>query len=240
MGKTVQFRLGCSVVTGQSRLFAVHWDHILRFRVDHGGTLERAIRRITHWLPRLVQGWVRAWFPGPFLPDTVLIKELKAPDWEKEFNNEIKMYRRLRPIQGRAVPIFYGETKIEGTRALVMEYVDGRMLGAQAMGGEAYRGNPIYRDPGDQPFVRYSEAEIEVMIRKALTPILELGVEPSDITFSNFLLASGGRGVFVDHEQDELLSPETNVAQFIDVQTEDLMDWYRRFKQMAEQQKRTR
>lgn len=67
------------------------------------------------------------------LPDTVVFKGLK-PDWDDEFDNEVRMYDRLQPILGTVVAVFYGVATGcgeagEEERALVLSDVGGRQLG---------------------------------------------------------------------------------------------------------------
>ncbi len=167
----------------------------------------------------MLRNWIRAWLPGPFLPSTVIIKKLKSRDWEKEFDTEIDMYKRLSPLQGYVVPTLYGEVRLDGKRALLLEDVGGRHLGALAEGVDEYEGG-------------YSEVEIELMLREAYEAILGLGVVPVDANLGNYVLADG-RIVIVDHEQDELVEPKDNIPGIINSAVESIMDWYKYFLQQA-------
>ncbi|KAK1763233.1 hypothetical protein QBC33DRAFT_598781 [Phialemonium atrogriseum] len=123
-----KFWLGCSLVSGLARRVGSDWDNVLWLNVDHG-TLGHAVLWTTRWLPHIAQDWIRTWFPGPFLPGTVIIKKLKA-EWEEEFDTEIRMYNKLKLIQGQVVPVFYGEIRADGTGALFLSDVGGKHLGA--------------------------------------------------------------------------------------------------------------
>lgn len=70
---------------------------------------------------------LKAIYPEWFLPSTVILKKRK-PDWDKEFENEKLMYRRLKPLQGRFIPYFYGQAIYDGSPALVLSEIVGRRL----------------------------------------------------------------------------------------------------------------
>lgn len=63
-------------------------------------------------------------WPGWSLPKTVVLKKLK-PDWDEEFESEKEAYKRVKPLQGDLIPVFYGEAQCEGTRAFILSEVDG-------------------------------------------------------------------------------------------------------------------
>ncbi|OIW30514.1 hypothetical protein CONLIGDRAFT_630491 [Coniochaeta ligniaria NRRL 30616] len=157
------------------------WHHVLRLRV-HPGVLATTIRRVSNQLPTALHNLITEWFPGLFLPDTVIIKELK-PDWDEEFNNEIRMYRKLKPIQDVVVPVFYGEIRVDGTRALLLSDVGGKPLVAVT-------------------FAEHRRNDLERMVQTALRAIYGLGVSPCDANLVNCHVV-GDRVMIVDHEQDE-------------------------------------
>lgn len=104
-------------------------------------------------------------------------------DWEEEFDTEIKMYKRLKPIQGLVVPVFYGETTVDASRAIVMSDVGGKQLLAIS-------------------YSEYSREELQDMLLTALRAIYGLGISPYDANLLNCHVVDG-RVVIVDHEQDE-------------------------------------
>lgn len=194
-------------MSGQARRVGSDWNHVLRLNVDRG-PLEHGVLWATWWLPHIVQDWIRTCFPGPFLPGTVIIKKLKA-EWEEEFDTEIRMYNKLKPIQGQVVPVFHGEVGADGTRALLLSDVGGKHLGAITDG-------------------EYSEEEIERMVRASLKAILNLGVVPYDANLVNCLVTEDR--VVVDHEQDEdVEAGGDTLDELLDSKAEEIMYWYRYF-----------
>ncbi|KAF7906121.1 hypothetical protein EAF00_000400 [Botryotinia globosa] len=71
--------------------------------------------------------YFKTFYPECFLPPTVILKKRK-PDWDKEFEVEKQMYRRLQPLQGKFIPYFYGEAIYDGAPALVLSEIIGRRL----------------------------------------------------------------------------------------------------------------
>lgn len=134
----------------------------------------------------MVAAWLINAFPGPFLPNTIVFKEMK-PDWEAEFDDEIQMYSRLSSLQGSVVPVFYGVgLRCDNRRrGLVFSDVGGRQLG-----GVSYS--------------EYGFDTLKSMVRESLAAIYRLGLSPCDANPVNCLVV-GDRVVIVDHEQDEEL-----------------------------------
>ena len=152
----------------------------------HHGVIARIIRWLDSrpFLPSFLRTRLTAWFPGAFLPDTVVLKGIK-PDWDDEFANEVRMYDRLRPIQGTVVPVFYGVAAGRGEdgkeeRALVISDVGGRQLGGVS-------------------YAEHSLDELRGMVKLALEAIYRLGVLPTDANLSNCLVV-GDRVMVVDYE----------------------------------------
>ena len=44
------------------------------------------------------------------------------------FDVELKAYDRLKPLQGVVIPTYYGQLYYNGTRALIVEYLEGLSL----------------------------------------------------------------------------------------------------------------
>jgi hypothetical protein len=145
------------------------------------------------------------WFPALFLPETVIVKGLK-PDWHDEFNHEIQMYDRLKPIQGVVVPRYYGVATVEeGKRALVLSDIGGRQLAKVS-----------YAD--------ISFDELKGMVKSAVAAIFRLGIFPADANLVNCHVV-GQRVMIVDHELDEEVEndPEVTLEELIDAKTDSIM-----------------
>ncbi|KAM4067324.1 hypothetical protein HRG_001298 [Hirsutella rhossiliensis] len=103
------------------------------------------------------------------LPPTVVLKTLK-PDWEEEFAKEVRVYKRLKPLQGSVIPIFYGQARCDdGTPALVLSDVGGKAL-------------------GEDDVLEMDEAELRRMLEESLSAMVSLGFEHDDIKLDNFRL----------------------------------------------------
>lgn len=200
------------------------WHHVLRLRVHQDGILATVIRWLRERLPTAaLRHCLTRWFPGAFLPDTVIVKMLK-PDWDEEFDAEISMYRgRLKPVQGVVVPAFYGETVVDdgdggATRAMLLSDVGGKQLAAVACG-------------------EYDADELRSMVKTAVGAVYRLGVSPSDANLVNCHVVDGDRVMIVDHEQDvELDDGEGHhVEELIEDKVDSIMERYWNVRQSAEE-----
>ncbi|KAB5571988.1 hypothetical protein GE09DRAFT_1097799, partial [Coniochaeta sp. 2T2.1] len=102
---------------------------------------------------------------------------------DAEFDNEVRMYNRLRPIQGTVVPVVYGVATGCGEdgreeRAPVISNVRGRQLGSIS-------------------YTEHSLDELRGMVNTALEAIYQLGVSPTDTNLANYLIV-GDRVMVID------------------------------------------
>ncbi|RSL69357.1 hypothetical protein CEP53_002247 [Fusarium sp. AF-6] len=146
---------------------------IIRSRLDH------IIIALILRLPMFLQSLPRTLFPGFFLPDRVILKRLK-PDWLDEFENEKRIYERLKNLQGRMIPRLYGEARFEGTRALVLSEVHGIM-------------------PWEQELPPLKLEEFKALVEVVFRELNVLGLGYEDIPMGNFIIAKD-RIVLVDLE----------------------------------------
>lgn len=225
---TVQFRFGWSLVTGHSSILKSitgdhpewgksyqSYEHVLRIRVDRR-PLWDAVRSIARPLPQTLRSWVRYWFPAPFLPPTVVVKKLR-PDRADEFENEIHMYCKLKPLQGFQVPVLYGEIRVEGCRALLLSDA----------GGDQIRALPGL--PAGSP----EEEELKQKLREALRPLYRLGISPVDADVVNCHITGDGRRiVLVDHGQDEVIEPlsGSELDERVEEKTEGIISQHRQLR----------
>ncbi len=120
----LQFRLGHSSASGVARAIEPDYHpHVLRVTLVRGAWINIFLK-IVSLLPLAIQAFARTVWPAFFLPDVVVVKKLK-PDWDDEFKTEKYMYKKLEPLQGHMIPIYYGEGQCEGTRALILSEVRG-------------------------------------------------------------------------------------------------------------------
>ena len=140
--------------------------------------MDRLLMLIVSWLHHWVQGLAKAIWPGLFLPDLVVLKVQKV-GWDEEFENERRMYNRLKPLQGTVIPTLNGETVFYGRPALVLSYIDGASLHK----------------------ARHLEvSEVEQMLKDAYQALAVHGVVQEDINLDNFIVVDG-RIVILDMEE---------------------------------------
>jgi hypothetical protein len=130
-------------------------------------------------------------FPEWFLPSHIVLKRQKF-GWDDHFANEKAIYRRLAPIQGKFVPVCYGEarcaeTEETGPRALVLSDVGGVTLkdsAARGLGGE----------------------ELERMLEVAFRALSACRVAHDDRNLGNYRLVDGRKRVgIIDFEHSYVL-----------------------------------
>lgn len=95
------------------------------------------------------------------------------------------MYQRLKPIQGTTVPVFYGEARFRGERAIILSDIGG---------------DPLY-SPKIPVFTKVKFTE---KLQEAIEAMQAQGVEHGDISLPNYHLVDG-RIFIVDHEMSQVL-----------------------------------
>lgn len=164
--------------------------HVLRLRV-HRTPFDTFVRWITSYLPSPIRASIRALLPGPFLPPTIIVKQL-TPTWDAEFDAEQRIYQKLAPIQSRVIPTFYGEGRVcnndgTGTRALLLSDVGDTSLHSAAAGA-------------------LSKTALKARLKPAVRALLELGVEPADQNPCNYHLVED-RVMLLDFEDAGEVDP---------------------------------
>ena len=166
-------------------------DNVLRLHI-HRTAFEEFLHNILCHLPLLVLKLITPVFPRWTLPRTFILK-MQKPDWDDEFENEKGMYARLSAIQGSTIPVCFGETSLDGRRALVLSDV-GRVTLC------------------DKPSLQRDRDDMEKMIDDAFWALAKFGVGYGDIKLDNFHLVNGPDGdnrkiMIVDLESVEELDP---------------------------------
>ncbi|KAM3428229.1 hypothetical protein MY4824_008969 [Beauveria thailandica] len=161
--------------------YATPWrkhQHVLRVSIQRN-----ILGKCMHWLVTTIlpQKLALAFLPVAWsLPTTIVVKKLK-PNSDNEFTNELRMYEKLKSLQGKQIPVCYGEAYCDGTRALVLEDVGGVSL---------YHRSAL---------VEMSEEQIAQMILASYLPMIGLNLAYDDWKLDNFHLVDG-RIVFLDLE----------------------------------------
>ncbi|KAM3497821.1 hypothetical protein MY10362_008843 [Beauveria mimosiformis] len=161
--------------------YAAPWrkhQHVLRVSIQRN-----MLGKCMHWLVTTIlpQKLALAFLPVAWsLPTTIVVKKLK-PNSDDEFTNELRMYETLKTLQGKQIPVCYGEAYYDGTRALVLEDVGGVSL---------YHRSAL---------VEMSEEQIAQMILASYRPMISLNLAYDDWKLDNFHLVDG-RVVFLDLE----------------------------------------
>ncbi|KAL8306253.1 hypothetical protein RB600_008907 [Gaeumannomyces tritici] len=179
--RVIKFRFGGSTISAVAEAPWPPWEHVLRLKINRGPCLQW-LASVLPRLPRPIQRVARACFPGWFLPPRIVLKKLKH-DWDEEFHNEIYMYRRLEELQGRVIPVFYGQGECEGTRCLLLSEVDGVPAHRQ-------KAPPLELD------------EYKRRVGAALDQLHRFGVSTGDMKLANSILTPDGTLVFVDLERN--------------------------------------
>ena len=137
-------------------------------------------------LPSCLQALLRDYWPILFLPQRFILKKIKK-NFEDKFENEKAIYARLKDLQGDLIPKFYGEVEFEGSRALVISYVDGQIL---------------------SDITDLTLEQVQRLAKNAFSPLQQRGVVPDDMKLDNFILV-GDRLVLIDLEDvDEPYDPQ--------------------------------
>jgi hypothetical protein len=204
--------------------------HVFRLHIHHPPFgFGAAVRQITSWLPSAaVRGSIRTLFPGPFLPPTIIVKQLK-PGWDAEFEAEKQTYQKLAPIQGHAIPTLYGEgrvvhnsnsssnntnnndnssavtTTITTTRALLLSDVGDTSLHSAAAGA-------------------LGKVALKERIKPAVRALLELGVEPADQNPRNYHLV-GDRVILLDLEDTAEVEDPGKVDELAEAVADGVAHW---------------
>lgn len=140
---------------------------------------------------------IKSWFPEWFLPSRIVLKRQKK-DWDDEFDNEKAIYQTLAPVQGKAVPVCYGEaecteTETTGKRALVLSDIGGVSLHE-----DDARGLDV--------------AELEGMLSEPFRALAVLKVSHDDYKLDNYRLV-GGKIMIIDFDSSYIF--ETDDPDFV-------------------------
>ncbi|PWY94005.1 hypothetical protein BO94DRAFT_543271 [Aspergillus sclerotioniger CBS 115572] len=127
------------------------------------------------------------------IPETatsVIVKQQKD-GWEEEFEDEETAYNKLKVLQGKVIPYFYGRGDFDGLPALILSDIDGIPLDDLALSN-----------------YDISESSLKAYLEEVLSQFLKHGALYRDQKLNNFLFCDStdcgsGKVMAVDLEQVE-------------------------------------
>ncbi|POR35493.1 Uncharacterized protein TPAR_04312 [Tolypocladium paradoxum] len=189
---SIHFWFGPSLIhASPSRVDDLHLN-VLRLQLRFN-RLDRGVRWLLARAPSFLRNWASIILPRWTLPPTVILKR-EEEGAEEAFDNELRMYKLLKPLQGTVVPKLYGMVNYKHTRALLLSDIGGL---------------PLYSPKGPE----LGEQEFHEKVGKALRALHSVGVDHDDVKLDNYHLV--GDDIFVlDHELSSEFNPE-NSERFI-------------------------
>ncbi|KAK4102670.1 hypothetical protein N658DRAFT_566192 [Parathielavia hyrcaniae] len=149
--------------------------HILKLRI-RPSTVASLVKFCVGLLPAFAASWIQVILPEWFLPSHVVLKQQKetgeAMINEEQFGTEVKAYSRLKSLQGAVIPTFYGRSRYNGTRAMILEYLGGVSLSSPE--GATLR-----------------LEELSALLQPCYRALHALGVHHDDPNLANFQLVNG-------------------------------------------------
>ncbi|KAH7272868.1 hypothetical protein B0J15DRAFT_543461 [Fusarium solani] len=105
-----------------------------------------------------------------------MVESIKQKEyWENEFELEKAAYEILKPLQGRFIPIYFGQIDYDNTRALLLSDIGGACLAT-------LEGAVLRHD------------ELQPLLEETLTALVNAGVSHDDLKLDNFHLVENDRG----------------------------------------------
>lgn len=133
-----------------------------------------------------------------------MLKKYKE-GWDKEFDTEKAVYKKVKRLQGIVVPKCYGELKYEGTRALLLSDIGGENLATPE--GALLEATDLGR-----------------MLHDAFTALAQFRISQNDMKLDNFHVV-GDKIMILDLEMVNENVPSERLALFnkshVDRLTED-------------------
>ncbi|KAL1848337.1 hypothetical protein VTK73DRAFT_10140 [Phialemonium thermophilum] len=203
--RPITFRLGTRTVRAVGASSDRHHPNVLRIRI-RPTLFDRAVQGFFRLASVLLPS-LRTAVPEWFLPRDIVLKRKKY-GWDEEFETELQTYEKLRPVQGRVVPVFYGRVDYQGAPAIVLSDVGGVCL-AEPAGA-----------------VLEPEA-LGPLLHLAQSVLADLGVLHDDIKLDNFRLADSGDQIWiVDLERVVTDLDEEDLRFMVDSNTSRLLGYY--------------
>ncbi|KAK5998644.1 hypothetical protein PT974_01025 [Cladobotryum mycophilum] len=203
--ETVSFRFRTRVITATGTIVHWHFPLVRRLRI-HPSRIQDFLNWLTSLLPLLVDSWIKGIFPEWFLPPNIILKTQKQ-DQEELFDKEVKAYNLLRPIQGITVPRFYGLTRYEGARSIILQDIGGASL-------------------FDPKGLLLDFEELRDLLQTCHREIHPYGIHQGDTQLGNFQLVDG-RMMALDFEMAEFDLAEERKTLFMKLSISEIARKYR-------------
>lgn len=216
----IRFRLGMRMVFATGSTINGS-SHVLRLRLQPN-LIARLLGAVVRILPRAAQSWAKTRWPEWFLPRDIILKKRKE-NWDEEFENETRMYTRLRKLQGTVIPVCYGLVVVscgnqqpEPVPALVLSDIGGYELYRPEAGGI----------PNDQ---------LAGLLQDGFEALARCGVGHGDLKLDNLHLvrddSNGLRIMVVDLESVEDLADQAKWRFFVKSDVDHISRTYRNHQQ---------
>lgn len=164
-------------------------------------------------LPSVLSSRILSSHPGWALPRHFVFKKQKEY-WESEFELE-----KTQPLQGRFIPICFGQIDYDDTRALLMSDIGGACLATP-----------------EGAILRHDE--LQPLLEETLTALVNTGVSHDDLKLDNFHLVEDDRGgdriMAVDLERVDMGLSEKQAAFAVKCAVDFLMQAYRAYLECLE------
>ncbi|KAK4164774.1 lipopolysaccharide core heptose(II) kinase RfaY [Cladorrhinum sp. PSN259] len=161
-----------------SELSHLH-PHISQLHISPS-TVADLIGSCVKFVPTFAQSWVRTALPEWFLPNHLVLKKQKRGDLDRDqeamvenFDNEVKAYDQLKPLQGVVIPKCFGRLHYHGERALLLQSIEGGVSLSSPEGATL------------------EMEELSTLLQPCYRAIHALGVHHDDPNLANFLLVNG-------------------------------------------------
>ncbi|KAF5714135.1 hypothetical protein FGLOB1_3635 [Fusarium globosum] len=121
-----RFQFGTRTITATGASSDDVHRNVLRLRVMET-CFFRALQFLFWVISRATGPWLQNKFPEWFLPERIVLKSQK-PNWEEEFDKELKAYHKLQLLQGTFIPRFFGMIQHNNIRTLILSDIGGECL----------------------------------------------------------------------------------------------------------------
>ncbi|CCT73232.1 uncharacterized protein FFB20_08566 [Fusarium fujikuroi] len=188
-----RFRFGTRTITASGESSDDVHPNVLRLRVMRT-FFDRALQSLFWVISGATGQWLQNKFPEWFLPERIVLKSQK-PNWEEEFDKELKAYHKLQPLQGTFIPRFFGMIQHNNIRTLILSDIGGECLATP-------EGAVLEKQ------------DLRVLLDQTFTSLADHGAYHDDMKLDNFHLVT-------DEGKDKIMAVDLESVEF-DLSGEDL------------------